>query len=341
MRRSLIFIIGLLLLITLSYASYKKLNSSHYQSILLYDFNNGTNIFNIEDEDKFDDEFPTLTATALPIKYLKARYYVLIDSIELAKKLIYQSIEDNPYIAAPEALLAQLYLNEKKIDSALLYSRKAFYKLSDNNRHRDVYFKSLKEINDSISLDSAFVKIKNLKSEDHWYDYILTRNEINKKPQKILIDLIDQMPIRFPQADTLKMNSIKRFIQIGSNRYTAALANSELAKVQFEKGNYSEAVKFYEVAISLDDKQYVFFENAAISYDNLENFSKAEEYFNKVIYDFKIGDGKSEFFKGLMLVKNNNLIDGCEYLQKSAVKNYVGVVSGLRAENVYRQLCRS
>ena len=76
--------IGMCLLIILSIGSYKKLNSSHYQSVLLYDFNNGTDLFTLEDS-KFDDNFPTLTATALPIKFLKARYYLEIDSIEAAK----------------------------------------------------------------------------------------------------------------------------------------------------------------------------------------------------------------------------------------------------------------
>ena len=128
MRSVLIFIIGMFLLITLSIGSYKKVNSSHYQSILLYDFNNGTDFFNLEDS-KLDDNFPTLTATALPLKYLKARYYLKIDSIETAKKLLYKSIDDNPYIAAPQALLANLYLTENKIDSALFYSKEAFYSL--------------------------------------------------------------------------------------------------------------------------------------------------------------------------------------------------------------------
>ena len=331
--------IGMFLLITLSLGSYKKLNSSHYQAILLYDFNNGTDYFKLENS-KLDDNFPTLTATALPLKYLKARYYLQIDSIETAKKLLYKSIEENPYIGAPQALLADLYLAEKEIDSALFYSKEAFYSLSNNTRHRDVYFRTLKEMNDSISLDSAFAKIKNLDRIAHWYDYILTRNDINQKPSKNLINLFEEMRIRFPQEDTLKMNSMKRFIVLGSTRYTSALAYSEVAKTEFEKGNYSDAVKFYEIAISLDDKQYVFFENAAISYDNLKNYSKAEEYFNKVIYDFKISDGKSEFFKGLMFIKNNKLTDGCEYLQKSAGKNYVGAVSGLRAVDVYIQLCK-
>ena len=85
----------------------------------------------------------------------------------------------------------------------------------------------------------------------------------------------------------------------------------------------------------------MYFENAAISYDNLENYSKAEEYFNKVIYYFKTIDGKSEFFKGLMLIKNNNFTSGCDYLAKSTRKDYVGAASGIRAENVYNQLCKN
>ena len=117
--------IGMFLLIILSIGSYKKLNSSHYQSILLYDFNNGTDFFKLEDS-KFDDNFPTLTATALPLKYLKARYYLQIDSIETAKKLLYKSIDENPYIAAPQALLANLYLTENEIDSAFYIQRKLF-----------------------------------------------------------------------------------------------------------------------------------------------------------------------------------------------------------------------
>jgi hypothetical protein len=90
----------------------------------------------------------------------------------------------------------------------------------------------------------------------------------------------------------------------------------------------------------IDDQQYLFFENAAMSYDNLKEYSKAEEYFNKVIYDFKTKDGKSEFHKGLMLIKNSNNQLGCKYLETSARKNYVGVESGLKAVNVYRQLCQ-
>ena len=77
-----------------------------------------------------------------------------------------------------------------------------------------------------------------------------------------------------------------------------------------------------------------------MAYDNLEEYSKAEEYFDKVIYDFKTKDGKSEFIKGLMLIKNNNPL-GCKYIETAAKKNYTDLESELKAINVLGQLCQS
>ena len=341
MKKFILLVTGLLFLITLSFGSYKKLASSKYQALLLYDFNNNTRSFNLEDFKNLDLNFPNISSTTLPIKYLKSRYYLKIDSVEAAKKLIYESIKDNPYIYAPEFLLCQIYFSQNKLDSALYYSKRAFYGITNNNRHRDTYFNVLQELKDSISLDSAFMKIRKIKGGvHHWVDYILTRNEINTKPDVKLLNLIEELAVTYPNQDTITLNSLKRAVELGFTRYTSALYISEQGNVEFERENYSEAVNFFESAIYSDDQQYLFFENAAISYYNLENYSKAEEYFNKVIYDFQTKDGKSEFFKGLMLIKNSNDQLGCEYLEASAKKNYIGAESGLRAITVYRHLCQ-
>ena len=340
MKKLLFLVIGLLFLIALSFGSYKKLSSSKYQALLLYDFNSNTRDFKVGDFKNLDLNFPNITVTALPIKYLKARYYLEIDSVETAKKLIYESIKDNPYIYAPEILLAQIYLYEKELDSALHYSKRAFYGITNNNRHRDTYFNVLQELNDSISLDSAFIKIRKLdRGLDHWIDYILTRNDINNKPDVRLVNIVDEMAVRYPNQNLVRLNGIKRMVEIGGSRYTNALYISEQGNIEFKKENYLEAVNFFESAIALDDQQHLYYENAAIAYDNLKDYSKAEEYFNKVIYDFKTKDGKSEFFKGLMLIKNNNQL-GCKYLEISAKKNYAGIETGIRAINVYKQLCQ-
>ncbi len=340
MKKWILLLTGLLFLMTLSFGAYKKLSSSKYQALLIFDFNSNTRSFAVEDFKKLDLNFPNITVTALPIKYLKARYYLEIDSVETAKKLIHESIKSNPYIYAPEILLAQIYLSENKLDSALYYSKRAFHGITNNNRHRDTYFDVLKELKDSVSLDSAFVKIRNIKRGlDHWVDYIMTRNDINNKPDKRLLSLIEEMAIKYPNQDSIRLKGLKRMVEIGS-KYTQALVTAERGNIEFTNENYKEAADLFEVAIFLDDQQYLYYENAAMAYDNLEEYSKAEEYFDKVIYDFKTKDGKSEFIKGLMLIKNNNPL-GCKYIETAAKKNYTDLESELKAINVLRQLCQS
>ena len=341
MKKFILLFIGVLFLMTLSFGSYKKMISSRYQTYMLYDFNNNTRFFKLDDLLKLDVNFPNISVTSLPIKYLAARYLIENDSIDTAKKLIHQSIKDNPYIYAPEILLASLYLSENKLDSALYYSERAFYGLTNNNRHREIYFNVLEELKDTIRLDSAFAKIRETsRSLDHWIDYVLTRNELNSKPSAELLNIIDEMTVKFPRQDTIRLNGVKRMVELEGNAYTSALYISELGNQEFQKGNYKEAVNLFEAAITFDDQQYLYFENAAMSYDNLKDYSKAEEYFNKVIYEFKTRDGKSEFHKGLMLIKNSNNQLGCKYLATSARKNYIGVNSGLSAVDVYMQLCQ-
>ena len=307
---------------------------------MIFDFNSNTRSFKLADFKNLDPNFPNITVTALPVKYLYARYYLEIDSVETAKKLIHESIKPNPYIYAPEILLAQIYLSENKLDSALYYSKRAFYGLTDNNRHRDTYFDVLSELKDSVSLDSAFVKLRNIKrGTDHWVDYILTRNDINNKPDKRLLNLIEELSIKYPRQDTIRLKGLKRMVELGGSKYTTALVIAERGNVEFKNENYLGAVDLFETAISLDDQQYIFYENAAMAYDNLKEYSKAEEYFDKVIYDFKTKDGKSEFIKGLMLIKNNNPL-GCKYLETAAKKNYTDNESGLTGINIFRQLCQ-
>lgn len=340
MNRVLLFFSLFIFLIGASFVSFKHVHSSHFQSYLLYDFNKGRTTLSMDAVNhRIDDNFPNITLTALSMKFLKARYYNNIDSIRLAKDLLHKSIKDNPYIFTSEAMLAKIHYNEKNIDSALYYSKRAFNGLPNNNGHRDIYFNILKFYNDSINLDKGFEKLRNYNNPNHWYNYILVRNEINDKPDQRLINLLDELRLKFPEEDTLKINSIKRFVEIGGERFTLAFVLSDQARSEFEKSNYEEAARQYETAIILNDKEYIFFENAAMVYDNLNEYDKAIEYYDKVIYEFKTTDGKSEFLKGLLLVKTNKQEDGCNYLRISAQKNYKDPGSNIFAANVYSSLC--
>ena len=50
----------------------------------------------------------------------------------------------------------------------------------------------------------------------HWIDYILTRNTINPKPDERLLNLIDEMAIKYPNQDSIRLKGLKRMVEIGS-----------------------------------------------------------------------------------------------------------------------------
>ena len=98
----------------------KVFKSNLYQAYLLYDYNNEK--FMVPNEiysEKLDDDFPNLTFTALPMKVLKARYYIELDSLKIAKSLLFQAMNDNPYLMASEEMLSRIYLEEQKFHTYL------------------------------------------------------------------------------------------------------------------------------------------------------------------------------------------------------------------------------
>ena len=74
MKKFILLFIGVLFLMTLSFGSYKKMVSSKYQVFMLLDFNNNSRLFKLDDLSNLDLNFPNITVTSLPIKYLAARY---------------------------------------------------------------------------------------------------------------------------------------------------------------------------------------------------------------------------------------------------------------------------
>ena len=70
--------------------SYKLFKALQEQAYLYYDFNSHrSNLLTPKEiAYNFEDEFPNLTQTVIPIKIAKANYYTQNNEIEKAKKLI-------------------------------------------------------------------------------------------------------------------------------------------------------------------------------------------------------------------------------------------------------------
>ena len=189
----------------------------------MYDYNNDSYLVPYEIYNKLDYNFPNLTQTALPIKILKARYLLNLDSISQVKSLLFDASKANPYIMAAENMLAKIYLQENNLDSAYLLSKLAFNKMPNVDIHRNTYFNVLRSLKDSINveseLDNAFMRLKELKifSED-WYDYIYSKSIITDSTATV-IPLIKQFKERFPNEDPKIIDELENRVEIGSQSY--------------------------------------------------------------------------------------------------------------------------
>ena len=336
-----IFIVAFL--ISNVFVNIKVYQSSSLQAYLLYDFNNGSYLVPYEVYNKLDDNFPNLTQTALPIKYLKARYLLNIDSISQAKSLLFDASKANPYIMAAESMLADIYVKENNLDSAYILSKLAFNKMPNVDVHRNTYFTVLRSLKDSMNveseLDNAFIRLKNLRSsEKDWYDYIYSKSIITDSIATVS-PLINEFKERFPNEDPKIIEQIENRIEIGSQAYTLFSLFSAIGDDYFKKEDYLNASNYYEKAIDNNQDNYIIYENLAIAYDLSNRTDKALKMYDLVLNNFKPGNGRVEFYKGLLLVRLGENELGCNYLRKSNNKNYVGSNTKIRASEVFVALC--
>jgi len=331
-------IIALLSLLILS--SYKVFESTNYQTTLLYDFNNGE--YNLPYEiysKKLDDNYPNLSVTTLPIKVLKARYFIEKDSFKYAKKLLFDAIKVNPYLKSSEVLLADIYFNEKKYDSSLFFSKNAFYQMPNVNSHRNMYFKNLKLLNDTLELDNAFNMIKGYNKMDNWYEYIIVRNEMGAKNDLKLLNLVQEFKNKFPNENHSKINNLEKIIKVGAYEYSESYKLSQSALKEFQSKNYLKAVKLYESAIFLNNLDYVFYENAGIAHALLKNYEDAFKKYDEVIYRFETNNGKSEYLKGILSMQLNIQDQGCKYLKQAARKKYIDKATNVNPAVLVQNFC--
>jgi len=329
--------ITFLLLSTTVYINNKSFISSQFQPFLMADFNENKFRYNMELFKDIDVDFPNLSGTTLPIKVLVGRYYKNIDSIEKAKRLFKDAMRDNPYIKSPEVQLAYLYYDNQDYDSAYYYSKDAFYAIPDNNTHRDAYFKVLIKKKDTTELQKAFQILINLDrgNESHWLGYIDAKYQISGPKNQDVLNTLDKFQEKFPNYDQDLLNGIRTLYKSKVSDIAIGESFSERGDKYFKEKNYQYAAEEYEFALQFAKQEYAYYENAAISYYLANNIDKAIKYFDKVIYDFKPGDGKSEFYKGILLIELDSLKPGCDLLKKSVEMEF----SGSSSLDVYNNFC--
>jgi O-antigen ligase len=148
---------------------------------------------------------PNLSTSTLPIKALKARYYLSNKQYPEAIKLLRESYNDNPYLHYNDFLLTSVYANQGKFDSTLKYAKIAFYNWPRaSSYYKNMVFAAVNS-KDTAELNNAFkTSIEFSNSALTYSEYIKGRFRMPGYSIIELNKLVDKALTLFPNDEELK-----------------------------------------------------------------------------------------------------------------------------------------
>jgi len=296
---------------------------------LYYDYTNDSKILSTENIHLVQETFPSLTVTVLPINELKANYFIQEGKYNEAIELL-RTKNLNPYSGFKENLMVQAFRGLKMQDSVYKYVRIAFQKLANNESHSTQYFNSLRIRKDLNEINNVF-SIINIKTPLVWKSYLNAKSEVYGTGNTDMIKKIDSLIKVYPYDKDFK--EISKFIRIGKEKFAKSVAASLIAEKHFKKEEFNQAIENYLEAIKWDASEYTFYESLAICYQKLGDINNSYKYFDIVIDSLNPKTGKSEFYKGVNLIKEKKHDMGCLLLKKSLKYGFPG------SKNVLDEFC--
>lgn len=157
--------------------------SSKYQSILFRDAENNSLIFNLQDLDKFNQNFPSLVFNSVPINTYVSRYYTNSNNFEKAIQLLKEGLEYNPYSQYTLYLMSRNYIFNEDIQGSLEPLEKAFELSPKIESISSLYFVVLSELKMVEELKQLYPQIQDIESYNIWKFYLtsLKNLKINEK----------------------------------------------------------------------------------------------------------------------------------------------------------------
>lgn len=304
------------------YVNYQSFNTYKKQIPLMADFNFGKYTIDVKEFEKIDFKWPNLSVTTIPLNSMIARYYENSGQYEKAINILHQTKNINPYLGWNDAVLAASYFDTKKIDSAIYYSEKAYYKIPNNNLHLRLMLGAAKEKRDEKLMDSVFNSAKNKLKKDPeiWLHYLNLRTEFNKVGDSIFSDIAKKAVEKFPTNE--KLIQLYKNIKIGQQRVFLGLNESKKAKSNFLEEKYDLAEQQYLKAYEYDPLEYSYIESLVGMNVFLERYDKALEYYSIFQKNHKTLDGKIEYLSGIAFQNTNQIKKACISFNISLKKGY-------------------
>ena len=302
--------------------SYKLFKVLQEQVYLYYDYNN--NRANLQTPKEmvynFEDEFPNLTNTVIPIKMVKANYYTQNNEIDKAKKLIREGNQYNPYLGIAEFQLSEIYWNEKKFDSANFYAKIAYEKLPNNTSHISNYQRSLGFTNGKKEAIKIFNRTKNLKDLTLWSNHALLITNIKDKNSIEFttedIAFVEEAIVLFPDNKWIK--AADKIAKAGFKLISEANVHDQTASYFYSKKQFKEAIESWRKAIEIIPNEDSYYLNIAQTYYQMGKMDKALNNLRKIEkLGIKEKKGKFEFLIASVLYELKQFKLACQYAVKS------------------------
>ena len=302
-----------------------------YQEIynLHVDFNTNSNklLAPIEIIEKYQETYPNITNTTLPIKEVKANYFLQNGDYDKALELINKSKNINPFVGFGDYLKAKIFHSKGMKDSAFYYGEKAYLKIPKNVAHAVFYQSLLFDIKNYSRLQEVFQEVKVLKNELIWQNHFSAVISENNKDVNNSFSSNDKTDIKtaiilFPKNILFK--SFDLIINQGQNASTLAIKYDITAKKYYAEKKYQDAIEYWEKAskIVVNEDSYIL--NIAFSYSILENYNTSLEYLKTIEFrNIKSNDGFFEFISGYNLLKLEKLKEACVYFRASNSMGYI------------------
>ena len=330
--RKIIFSILLTVGLSSSFISHKVYGSLKDQMYLLRDFNSNQYVTKIPQLEAMEMEMPNVTVTTIPLKSVKARYYLNNKQYDKALEVLNQGNKANPYLFYSENMKSKIFQEKGNIDSAFYYSKKAFFGLPNNSLHVANYVKLAMLKKDKEAIELAINQLHESTSETNWQNIITAGIDIVGSEDKKLMDLTDRAVKLFPQ--NINFLILRKLAYTSPEKLKIGEKLAEQASNLYNKGDYKQANFLYFKAIDLVPMEYTYYENAATCFYQLKEYGNSLLYSSKVINEFNPGNGKSEYIHGISKIALGDRNEACKYLAKALKFGYN------EAQEIQKNLCK-
>jgi O-antigen ligase len=276
---------------------------------------------------------PDLSATALPLKAMVARYYIIHKKYDEALALLKESDNVNPYLYYNDFLRTFIYAKKNNIDSALIYGKKAFY----NRPNAPSYYKNVilaaSDKKDSTEIEKAFkLIVGHFNTPFTWNNYLQGMYKVKGKVDAKLNHMLDSAIKLFPNDGATFRQTKVLFNRwaIDANNKTANDYEVDALKA-FEHGQYVKAANYFMKAANIDPTNYTHAENIGMCLYNSQKYLDAITYFNKSIALGTSTTGKSEYYLGMSYIARGKKIEACNALQLANNKKYPDAAASIKS----------